>query len=84
MKRQSYNPKDIEPTIEKLRMLMPYWISRDNQRIQDSEEWLRKIDDMGLKEVACELKETNRHIENRQIRRWKKIVPQDRERYPGE
>jgi len=57
-------------TVEKLKILMPYWISHNNQHIQDKERWLRKVENMGLEEVACELKEAveilkeaNRHIE---------------------
>ena len=49
---------------------MPYWVSHNNQHILDKEKWLRRIEDKGLKEVACELregieffKEANRHIE---------------------
>ena len=49
---------------------MPYWISHNNEHIRDNEKWLRRIEDKGLKGVACELeeavkilKEANRHIE---------------------
>jgi len=69
MTRQKNNQKGVDPTIEKLKILMPYWISHNNQHIRDNEKWLRKIENIGLKEVAYELKEAirilkeaNRHI----------------------
>ena len=70
MTEQPNSQKGLDPTIEKLKMLMPYWISHNNEHIRDNEKWLRRIEDKGLKEVACELeeavkilKEANRHIE---------------------
>jgi len=70
MVRQRDNQKGVDPTIEKLKILMPYCISHGNQHIRDNEKWLREIENMGLKEVARELKEAikilkeaNRHIE---------------------
>jgi len=70
MTKQQNNQKEVDPTTEKLRILMPYWISHNNQHIQDKEKWLRKIENIGLKEAAHELeesirilKEANRHIE---------------------
>lgn len=70
MTKQQNNQKEVDSTTEKLRILMPYWIRHNNQHIQDKEKWLRKIENMGLKEAAHELeesirilKEANRHIE---------------------
>ena len=70
MTRKRNNQKGVDPTIEKLKILMPYWINHNNQHIRDTEKWLREIENMGLKEVARELKEAievlkkaNRHIE---------------------
>ena len=68
---QRNNQKGVDdPTIEKLKILMPYWISHNNEHIRDNEKWLRKIENKGLKEVVYELKEAiktlkqaNRHIE---------------------
>ena len=68
MIRQRNNQRDQD--IEKLKRLMPYWIGHNNEHVQDKEKWLGKIEDMGIKEVARELKEAiklskeaNRHIE---------------------
>ncbi|MEA3254377.1 MAG: tRNA (N6-threonylcarbamoyladenosine(37)-N6)-methyltransferase TrmO [Candidatus Altiarchaeota archaeon] len=70
MARQRNKQKEADSTIEKLRILMPYWVSHNTQHIRDNEKWLRRIEDKGLKEVACELreaielfKEANRHME---------------------
>lgn len=64
------NKKTSEPDIKKLKLLMPYWINHNNEHIRDNEIWLNKIEKMGLKKAAAELKkvielskEANSHIE---------------------
>jgi tRNA-Thr(GGU) m(6)t(6)A37 methyltransferase TsaA len=49
---------------------MSYWIEHNKEHIQDNQAWLNKIEKMGLKEVAVQLrkfielsKEANKHIE---------------------
>jgi len=63
--------KKVEPDIKKLKLLMHYWISHNNEHIRDNERWLNKIEKMNLKKVAVELrkviklsKEANEHIES--------------------
>ncbi len=60
-----------DQAIEKLRRLMPYWITHNNERIRDNEKWRKVAESLGLKAVAAELrattellKEANRHIES--------------------
>ena len=64
------NKKEFASDIEKLKLLMPYWINHNNDHIRDNEKWLKKIDNLGFKEVGSELREAieilkkaNRHIE---------------------
>ncbi len=64
------NQKKVEPDIKKLELLMSYWINHNKQHIRDNETWLHKIENMGLKKVASELRrfialseEANEHIE---------------------
>jgi len=61
--------KKVEPDIKKLKLLMSYWVNHNNEHIHDDERWLHKIEKMGLKKVAVELrkvielsKEANEHI----------------------
>jgi hypothetical protein len=63
------NKKESPSDIEKLKLLMPYWINHNNDHIRDNESWLKKIVDLGLKEVGHELREAienlkkaNKHI----------------------
>lgn len=70
MEKKSENQKKSNPDIDKLKILLPYWINHNNQHIQENEKWLKKIDGSGFKEVADELKkvierfkEANSHIE---------------------
>jgi tRNA (adenine37-N6)-methyltransferase len=70
MTEKSDNKKESASDIEKLKFLMPYWINHNNDHIRDNEKWLRKIVNLGLKEVGHELREAvenfkkgNRHIE---------------------
>ena len=62
--------KKVEPDIEKLKLLMSYWVSHNNEHIRGNEKWFHKVEEMGLKDVANELrkvielsKEANTHIE---------------------
>ena len=64
------NQKKIEPDIKKLKLLMSYWVNHNNEHIRDNERWFQKLEKMGLKKVASELrkvielsKEANEHIE---------------------
>jgi tRNA-Thr(GGU) m(6)t(6)A37 methyltransferase TsaA len=70
MTEKSDNKKESASDIEKLKLLMPYWINHNNDHIRDNEKWLKKIVNLGLKEVGHELREAieilkkgNRHIE---------------------
>ena len=70
MTEKSDYKRKAMPDIEKLKILIPYWINHNNDHIRDNEKWLRKTIDLGLKEVGHELKEAieflkkaNRHIE---------------------
>jgi tRNA (adenine37-N6)-methyltransferase len=62
--------QEAERDLKKLKVLLPYWVSHNDQHIQDEEKWLEKIEGLGLAGVASELKqaieisrEANRHIE---------------------
>jgi tRNA-Thr(GGU) m(6)t(6)A37 methyltransferase TsaA len=64
------NKKESASDIEKLKHLMPYWISHNKEHIRDNERWLKKIVALGFKEVGHELrqaievlKKANKHIE---------------------
>jgi tRNA (adenine37-N6)-methyltransferase len=64
------NKKISKPDINKLKLLMSYWINHNKEHIHDNQTWLQRIEKMGLKEVAAELrkfielsKEANEHIE---------------------
>ena len=64
------NKRESASDIEKLKLLMPYWINHNNDHIRDNEKWLKKIVNLGLKEVGHELREAieilkkaNKHIE---------------------
>jgi len=67
--KSEYKKKPVSD-IEKLKILMPYWINHNNDHIRDNERWLKKIVDLGFKEVGDELREAieilkkaNSHIE---------------------
>ncbi|CAD6491910.1 MAG: hypothetical protein ANIMEMIM_00242 [Candidatus Argoarchaeum ethanivorans] len=60
----------VESDIEKLKLLIPYWINHNNEHIQDNEKWISKVESLGLNNAAFELKEAtqllkeaNKHIE---------------------
>ena len=62
--------KKVEHDIKKLKLLMSYWVNHNNEHIRDNEIWFHRIENMGLKKVASELrkvielsKEANEHIE---------------------
>ena len=64
------NQNQHRTDIEKLTVLLPYWISHNSAHIRDQEKWLKKAEKEGLIEVADELttaiehsKKANRHIE---------------------
>lgn len=66
MENQSQHRTDVE----KLTVLLPYWVNHNNDHIRDQEKWLKKAEKEGLIEVADELataiehsKNANRHIE---------------------
>lgn len=70
MTEKSDYKKKAVADIEKLKILMPHWISHNNDHIRDNEKWLKKTISLGLKEVGHELraaietlKKANRHIE---------------------
>ncbi|MFW6113726.1 MAG: tRNA (N6-threonylcarbamoyladenosine(37)-N6)-methyltransferase TrmO [Actinomycetota bacterium] len=57
MAEQQQDRAEFEKNMKKLRALMPYWLSHNEQHILDNEKWLGIIEEMGLEEVARELKE---------------------------
>jgi len=64
------NKKKVKSDIDKLKMLMSYWLSHNNEHIRDNEKWFRRVEEIGLREIAQELKkvielskEVNEHIE---------------------
>ncbi len=64
------NKKKVKSDIDKLKTLMSYWVSHNNEHIRDNEKWFHKVEKLGLKEIAQELKkvielskEVNEHIE---------------------
>ena len=66
MDNQSQHRTDIE----KLAVLLPYWVNHNNDHIRDQEKWLKMAEKEGLIKVADELteaiehlKKANRHIE---------------------
>jgi ribosomal protein S6 len=50
------NKKTSKSDINKLKLLVSYWIEHNKEHIQDNQVWLHKIEKMGLKEVAADLK----------------------------
>ena len=55
--------------IEKLTVLLPYWLKHNQQHIRDQEIWFEKAQKAGLIEIAAELekvidhsKKINQHI----------------------
>ncbi|RZN15729.1 MAG: tRNA (N6-threonylcarbamoyladenosine(37)-N6)-methyltransferase TrmO [Methanosarcinales archaeon] len=60
----------VESDIEKLKLLIPYWISHNNEHIKDNGKWISNVESLGLNDAAFELKEAtqllkeaNKHIE---------------------
>jgi len=51
MENQSQHRTDVE----KLTVLLPYWVNHKNDHIRDQEKWLKKAEKEGLIEVADEL-----------------------------
>lgn len=56
--------------VQKLKRLLPYWLSHNSQHMLEHEKWRNKAESAGLIEVGLELKklvelskESNRHIE---------------------
>jgi len=56
--------------LDRLAVLLPYWLHHNKDHIRDQEEWLRKAERGGLQSIADELRkaidhlqEGNRHIE---------------------
>lgn len=79
------NQKKVEPDIKKIKLLISYWISHNNEHIRDNERWFHKIEKMGLKKVSAELrkvidllKEANEHIElaNKKLKEDYKSKPE--------
>ena len=65
---QNQNPQRTD--VEKLSVLLPYWVNHNNDHIREQEQWLAKAQKEGLANVANELataieqsKKANRHIE---------------------
>ncbi len=61
--------KDMED-IEKLKHLLPYWVSHNSEHSSNYEKWIGRAKSAGLEQVALELEKTlelsneaNRHIE---------------------
>jgi tRNA-Thr(GGU) m(6)t(6)A37 methyltransferase TsaA len=64
------NKKTSKSDINKLKLLMSYWVEHNKEHIRDNQVWLHKIEKMGLKKIAVELKksielskEANKHME---------------------
>jgi len=57
MTEKSDDKKKAVSDIEKLRILIPYWINHNNDHIRDNEKWLKKTIGLGLEDVGHELKE---------------------------
>jgi len=69
------NQNQHRTDIEKLTVLLPYWVNHNNDHIRDQEKWLKRAEKEGLKKVADELteaiellKKANRHIEQADLR----------------
>ena len=50
------NQNQHRTDIEKLNVLLPYWVNHNKDHIRDQEKWLKKAEKEGLIEVAAELK----------------------------
>jgi hypothetical protein len=64
------NQNQHRTDLEKLSVLLPYWVNHSHDHIRDQEKWLKKAEKEGLIEVAAELKKAidhsskaNHHIE---------------------
>jgi len=62
--------KDEAADINKLKLLLPYWVSHNSEHLSNYEKWIGKAKSAGLERVALELEkivelsqEANRHIE---------------------
>lgn len=69
------NQNQHRTDIEKLTVLLPYWISHSSDHIREQEKWLKKAEKEGLIKVIDELttaiehaKKANRHIEQAHLR----------------
>lgn len=49
--------KQDKPTIERLRLVMDYWIHHNEEHLKENERWLRSAEEIGLVEAAAELRE---------------------------
>jgi tRNA-Thr(GGU) m(6)t(6)A37 methyltransferase TsaA len=82
MQNQSQHRTDVE----KLTVLLPYWVNHNNDHIREQEKWLKKAEKEGLIEVAAELttaiehsKNANRHIEQANLHlKNKKVVNREK------
>ncbi len=70
MSKPVENQNQDRTDIEKLAILLPYWLNHNNDHIRDQEKWLKKAENEGLLRVVDELKKAidhakkaNRHIE---------------------
>ena len=77
--------KKVKSDVDKLKLLMSYWISHNNEHIRDNEKWFHKVEEIGLREIAQELKkviklskEVNEHIElaNKKLKKDYKPKPE--------
>ena len=49
--------------IEKLNILLPYWLNHGNDHIRDQEKWIKQAEKAGLIDVADELRKAIDHSE---------------------
>lgn len=56
MSHQHKEPNRAGNDIEKLKVLLPHWIDHNDHHIQDRERWLKTVENLGLSDVARELK----------------------------
>jgi len=70
---QNHNPP--RPDIEKLKILLSYWVSHNNDHIRDHLKWLKNAQEKGLVQVTGELataieylRKANRHMQKARSR----------------
>jgi tRNA-Thr(GGU) m(6)t(6)A37 methyltransferase TsaA len=56
------NQSQHRTVIEKITVLLPYWVNHNNDHIRDQEKWLKKAEKEGLIEVTDELKKAIDHL----------------------